>query len=290
MSARAMASTTISFGLVSLPVKLYATGVSGSRVSFNLVHGECGTRLKQQYVCPKCDVVVDREEIVKGYEFSKDQYVLFTPEELDAIETPKSEGIEITEFVPAEEVDRVYSDRSYYLGPDKGGARAYRLLSAALRETGRVAIARYAARGKMYLVLVRPMNGDGGLVMEQLRYADEVRDFAEVPLEKGEVAKPELKLAMQLVEQSAAESFEPGKYHDEVREQMLEMIQRKVEGEEITAAPAVQAAQPQIIDLMSALKASLSDEGRKPAARATKKKAAAEKSEKKPARRKSARG
>jgi len=290
MSARAMASTTISFGLVSLPVKLYATGVSGSRVSFNLVHGKCGTRLKQQYVCPKCDVVVDREEIVKGYEFSKDQYVLFTPEELDAIETPKSEGIEITEFVPAEEVDRVYSDRSYYLGPDKGGARAYRLLTAALRETGRVAIARYAARGKMYLVAVRPMNGDGGLVMEQLRYADEVRDFSEVPLEQGEVAKPELKLAMQLVEQSAAESFEPQKYHDEVREQMLEMIQRKVEGEEITAAPAAQAAQPQIIDLMSALKASLADEGRKPAARATKKKAAAEKSEKKPARRKSARG
>jgi DNA end-binding protein Ku len=289
MSARAMASTTISFGLVSLPVKLYATGVSGSRVSFNLVHGKCGSRLRQQYVCPKCDVVVDKEEIVKGYEFSKDQYVLFTPEELDAIETPKSEGIEITEFVPAEEVDRVYSDRSYYLGPDKGGARAYRLLTAALSETGRVAIARYAARGKMYLVLVRPMNGDGGLVMEQLRYADEVRDFSEVPLEDGEVAKPELKLAMQLVEQSSADSFEPQKYHDEVREQMLEMIQRKVEGEEITAAPAAQAAQPQIIDLMSALKASLSDEGRKPAARATKKKAA-EKSEKKPARRKTARG
>jgi DNA end-binding protein Ku len=284
-----MASTTISFGLVSLPVKLYATGVSGSRVSFNLVHGKCGSRLRQQYVCPKCDVVVDKEEIVKGYEFSKDQYVLFTPEELDAIETPRSEGIEITEFVPAEEVDRVYSDRSYYLGPDKGGARAYRLLTAALRETSRVAIARYAARGKMYLVLVRPMNGDGGLVMEQLRYADEVRDFSEVPLEKGDVAKPELKLAMQLVEQSSADSFEPEKYHDEVREQMLEMIQRKVEGEEITAAPAAQAAQPQIIDLMSALKASLSDEGRKPAARATKKKAA-EKSEKKPARRKTARG
>jgi DNA end-binding protein Ku len=284
-----MASTTISFGLVSLPVKLYATGVSGSRVSFNLVHGKCGTRLRQQYVCPKCDVVVDKEEIVKGYEFSKDQYVLFTPEELDAIETPRSEGIEITEFVPAEEVDRVYSDRSYYLGPDKGGARAYRLLTAALRETGRVAIARYAARGKMYLVLVRPMNGDGGLVMEQLRYADEVREFSEVPLEKGEVAKPELKLAMQLVEQSSADSFEPEKYHDQVREQMLEMIQRKVEGEEITAAPAAQVAQPQIIDLMSALKASLSDEGRKPAARATKKKAA-EKSEKKPARRKTARG
>jgi len=288
MSARAIASSTISFGLVSLPVKLYATGQSSSKISFNYVHEKCGSRLRQQYICPKCDVVVEKDEIVKGYEFAKDQYVLFTPEELDAIETPSSEGIEITEFVPADEVDPVYWERSYYLGPDKGGARAYRLLAAALRETERVAIARYAARGKMYLVMVRPMNGEGGLVMEQLRYADEVRDFSEVPVEDGDVAKPELKLAMQLVEQSSSDSFEPEKYHDQVREQMMEMIQKKVEGEEITAAPATEAAQPQIIDLMSALKASLSEEGRKPAARASKK--AAGKTEKKSARKKSARG
>lgn len=291
MSARAIASSTISFGLVNLPVKLYATGQSSSRISFNLVHETCGSRLKQQYLCPKCDVVVAKDEIVKGYEFSKDQYVLFTPEELDAIETPTSEGIEITEFVPAEEVDPVYWERSYYLGPDKGGARAYRLLAAALADSGRVAIARYAARGKMYLVMVRPTNGNGGLVMEQLRYADEVRDFAEVEVGEGDVSKPELKLARQLVEQSSSESFEPAKYHDQVREQMLEMIQKKVEGQEITAAPASAPAQPQIIDLMSALKASLADEGRKPAARAAKKKSpASAKAEKKSARRKSARG
>jgi DNA end-binding protein Ku len=291
MAARPIASTTISFGLVSVPVKLYATGQSGAKVSFNLVHEKCGSRLRQQYVCPRCDVVVEKEEIVKGYEFAKDQYVLFTPEELEAIETPQSEGIEITEFVPAEEVDPVFLERSYYLGPDKGGPRAYRLLSAALRETGRVAIGRYAARGKMYLVLVRSMNdGDGGMVMEQLRYADEVRRFSEVPVEEGEVAKSELKLAKQLVEASSADAFEPEKYHDQVRRQMLEMIQRKVEGEEITAAPAADAPQPQIIDLMAALKASLSEkEGRKPAARASKKKAAA-KSDKKSGRRKSARG
>ncbi|HUF89857.1 MAG TPA: Ku protein [Gemmatimonadota bacterium] len=287
MSARAIASSTISFGLVSLPVKLYATGQSSSKISFNYVHEKCGSRLRQQYICPKCDVVVERDEIVKGYEFAKDQYVLFTPEELDAIETPSSEGIEITEFVPADEVDPVYWERSYYLGPDKGGARAYRLLAAALRETDRVAIARYAARGKMYLVMVRPMNGEGGLVMEQLRYADEVRDFSEVPVEDGDVAKPELKLAKQLVEQSSSETFEPEKYHDQVRDQMMEMIQKKVEGEEITAAPVTETAQPQIIDLMSALKASLSEEGRKPAARASKK--AAGKTEKK-SRKKSARG
>lgn len=290
MAARAISSTSISFGLVNLPVKLYATGQSSAKISFNLVHEKCGSRLRQQYICPKCDVVVEKDEIVKGYEFSKDQYVLFTPEELDAIETPSSEGIEITEFVPAEEVDPVYWERSYYLGPDKGGARAYRLLAAALAESGRVAIARYAARGKMYLVMVRPMNGKGGLVMEQLRYADEVRDFAEVEVGEGDVSKPELKLAKQLVEQSSSESFEPAKYHDQVREQMMEMIQKKVEGQEITAAPASAPAQPQIIDLMSALKASLADEGRKPAARAAKKSPASAKTEKKSARRKSARG
>lgn len=294
MAARAISSTSISFGLVNLPVKLYATGESSGKVSFNLVHEACGSRLRQQYVCPRCDVVVPKDEIVKGYEFAKDQYVLFTPEELEAVETPTSEGIEITEFVPADEVDPVYWERSYYLGPDKGGARAYRLLGAALAESGRVAIARYAARGKMYLVMVRPTEGGRGLVMEQLRYADEVRPFDQVEVGEGEVSKPELKLAMQLVDASSAESFEPGKYHDEVREQMLERIQRKVEGQEITAAPAAAPAQPQIIDLMSALKASLAEEGRKPAARAAKKSSPAsaksEKSEKKSARRKTARG
>ncbi|HSR41597.1 MAG TPA: Ku protein, partial [Longimicrobiales bacterium] len=155
MSARAIGSSTISFGLVSLPVKLYATGESGHKIRFNLVHEECGTRLKQQYICPKCDVVVPRDDMVKGYEFSKGQYVLFEKEELKAIEAPKTEGIEITEFVPSDEVEPVFLDRSYYLGPDKGGARAYRLLSAALQETGRVAIAKYATRGKQYLVMVR---------------------------------------------------------------------------------------------------------------------------------------
>ena len=261
MAARAISSTTISFGLVNLPVKLYATGQSSAKISFNLVHEKCGSRLRQQYICPKCEVVVEKDEIVKGYEFSKDQYVLFTPEELDAIETPSSEGIEITEFVPAEEVDPVYSERSYYLGPDKGGTRAYRLLAAALAETGRVAIARYAARGKMYLVMVRPM--ENGLVMEQLLYPDELRAFSEVPIEDAEVKPAELKLATQLVEQAASEEFKPANYKDEVRERMLALIQRKVEGEDITLAPTAEP-EHKIIDIMEALKASLAA-GKKPA-------------------------
>lgn len=285
MAARAIASTTISFGLVTLPVKIYSAGQPSARVSFNLIHQACGSRLRQQYVCLKCDDTVESEDIVKGYEFAKGQYVLFTPEELSAIETPKTEGIEITEFVPLEDVDPVYFDRAYYLGPDKAGARAYRLLSRALEETGRAAIAKYSTRGKAYVVMVLPR--DGLLLMEQLHYADEVRPASEVPLEEGEVKKPELELAKQLIVAGASESFDPTKYHDEVREQMLEMIERKVEGEEITAAPAAVQAEPQIIDIMAALKASLKDveAERKPAARAAKKSASAKKA---PARKRSA--
>src|SRR5688572_2363967 len=269
MPARAIASTTISFGLVTLPVKLYSAGEPSARVSFNMIHEECGSRLRQQYVCLKCDDVVERDDIVKGYEFAKGQYVLFTPEELAAIETPKTEGIEISEFVPVEKVDPVYFERAYYLGPDKAGGRAYRLLAKALEDTGRAAIAKYATRGKAYVVML--LARDGLIMMEQLHYADEVRSASEVPREEGDVKKPELELAKQLVAASSSEEFDASKYHDEVREQMLEMIQRKVEGEEITAAPVTTEAQPQIIDLMAALKASLVEKERQPAARAAKK-------------------
>ena len=190
MAARPIAASTISFGLVSLPVKLYATAVSKSRIAFNMVHKTCGTRVKQQYICPKDDVIVPREDIVKGYEFAKGQYVLFSEEELKAVEQPKTDSIEITEFVPADQVDRLYFDRAYYLGPDKGGARAYRLLAAALAQTDRVAIAKHATRGKQHLVMVRPY--EGGLLLEQLRYAEEVRAFSDVELEEGEVSDSEL--------------------------------------------------------------------------------------------------
>ena len=271
MSARAIASSTISFGLVSLPVKLYSTGEPGHRVSFNLVHGACGTRLKQYYTCPKCDVTVGHEDIVKGYEFAKGQYVLFQEDELKAIEAPKTDGIEITEFVPAELVSPVFLEKAYYLGPDRGGARAYRLLSAALCEAERVAIAKYATRGKQYLVMIRPQGE--GLVLDQLRYADEVRSFDEVPIDDANVKPAELTLARQLIDQSSSESFEPERYTDEVREKMLELIQGKVDGKEITLAPA-EEPKTQIIDLMAALKASLAGgEERKPASRAGKKSA-----------------
>jgi DNA end-binding protein Ku len=276
MSARAIGTSTIAFGLVSLPVKLYSTGESSRRISFNMIHKDCGTRVRQQYICPTDDAVVPREDIVKGYEFAKGQYVLFDEEELKVVEAPKSDSIDIVSFVPADRVDRLYFNKAYYLGPDKGGARAYRLLSAALQATERVAIAKHATRGKEYLVMIRPHQE--GLLMEQLYYADEIRSFDEVPLEEGDVNEAELKLATQLIDQAAAEEFDPTQYKDEVYDKTLELIERKIAGQEITAAP-VEESKTQIIDLMAALKASLaeSEADRKPATSAGKKSASARK-------------
>lgn len=268
MSAHPLGSATLSFGLVSVPIKLFSTGESSAAISFNWLHKKDGARLKQQYVCSKDGDKVEKDEMVKGYAFTKGQYVIFNPEELKALEEKSTNTIEITEFVPAEQVDRKFVEKSYFLGPDKGGDRAYRLLAEALKQTKRVAVGQYAARGKQYLIAVRPEAN--GLLMEQLRYANEIRSIADVPIPKIEVKKPELQLAVQLVEQAASEAFKPENYEDNVRKRLLEQIQRKVEGKEITEEPA-EAPKTQIIDLMEALKASLKAKGtageRKPAKR-----------------------
>ena len=258
MSARPIAAANISFGLVSVPVKLYSSSESSASISFNWLHKECGSRLKQQYICTTDDQVVSRDDMVKGYEFAKGQYVTFTPEELKTLDEKATNSIDIGEFVPLAEVERLYLDKTYYLGPDKGGDRAYRLLAKALEDTGRAAVGQYAARGRQYLILIRPKNGM--LVLEQLHYADEMRPATEVPLEEGEVKATELELAKQLIEQTATDEFHPERYKDTVRDRVMEAIQGKVEGEEITAAPA-EEPQAQIIDLMAALKASLAKKG-----------------------------
>jgi DNA end-binding protein Ku len=250
-----MGTGTISFGLVAIPIKLYSTGEATSGISFNWLHGKCGGRVKQQYFCPAEDEVVDRKDLVKGYEFAKDQYVVIDDDELAALATKATNSIDIAEFVPVTTVDPLFFDRSYYLGPDKGGERPYKLLAEAMREAGRVALARYAARGKNYLVLLRPF--EDGLIMQQLRYADEVKSFAEVPLGDAELRPAELQLARQLIDQITSDSFHPEQYRDDARDQLREIIERKVEGREITAAP-VEQPKGQIIDLMQALKASLS--------------------------------
>ncbi len=273
MSAHPVGSATLSFGLVSVPIKLFSTGESSAAISFNWLHKKDGARLKQQYVCSKDGDKVEKDDMVKGYEFTKGQYVIFKPEELKALEEKSTNTIEVTEFVPSDQVDRKFVEKSYFLGPDKGGDRAYRLLAEALKQTGRVAVGQYAARGKQYLISVRPEAN--GLLMEQLRYANEIRSMAEVPIPKIDVKKPELQLAVQLVEQASSEAFNPENYEDNVRKRVLEQIQRKVDGKEITEEPA-EAPKTQIIDLMEALKASLKGKGaaggeRKPAKRVEKK-------------------
>jgi DNA end-binding protein Ku len=254
MAARSIATATISFGLVSVPVNIFSSSESKASVSFNMLHKKCGSRLKQHYTCTKDNEEVTRDETVKGYEFAKDQYVVLTPEELKALEEKATSTIDVVEFVPLDQVDREYLEKVYYLGPDKGGDRAYRLLCAALKESGKAALGQYAARGQQHLVLLRPLNDR--LVMEQLHYADEVRPTSEVTIPDGDVKDAELKLALMLIDQTSNETFEPTKYKDTVRERVLETIQRKIDGQDITG-DVVANGGDKIIDLMQALKASL---------------------------------
>jgi DNA end-binding protein Ku len=260
---------TVSFGLVSIPVRLFSATEASRAISFNLLHKTCGSRLKQQYVCVKEEVIVPREEMAKGYEFAKDQYVMFTPEELKALEEAGTHMADITEFVPLESVDPVYFDKAYYLAPDKGGAKPYALLTEALKESKRCAIGRYAARGKQYIVMIRAVKE--GLVMQQLLYADEVRSIKEVEIPHTDVKPAELKLAQQLIDAQSTDKFDPTQYKDDVRERVEKAVQGKVQGEEIVMTEPKEAG-AQVIDLMEALRASLE---RKPKAGPSSKPAAA---------------
>jgi len=260
MAARSIASLTLGFGLVSIPVKLYSATESSAGVSFNLLH-TCGSRVKQQYICLKENIVVERADMVKGYEFEKDRYVMFKPEELKALENAARHTIDIVSFIPLAAVDPIYYDKAYYLAPDKRGAKPYGLLLEAMRESGRCALARWAWKGKEYVVQVRP--GDDGLVLQQLLYADEVRSMKEIDIEKVEVKQPELALALQLIDQIAADSYDPAAFVDEEKQRVLAAIDDKIAGNEIAESVAPAPAGGQIIDLMEALRASLG--GKKPA-------------------------
>lgn len=258
MPARAIDTATIAFGLVSIPVKIYSTSEHSHEIHFHLIHEGCGERLRQQYICPRHDVVVPREDMSKGYELTKGNFVQLEKDELKALEAVASDELAIREFVPASAVDPIYIDRTYYLGPDKGGERAYGLLRDVLRSAGLVGIADYAARGKQYVVMVRPF--EDGLVMHQLRYVDEIKSWSEVPLGKLPKSAPaELKLASQIVEQLQHDTFDPTQYADQVKDRVRKLIAQKAKGGEIIAAP--EAPKPVVTDLMEALKASLESVG-----------------------------
>jgi len=255
MAARAIGSGTISFGLVSIPVKLFPSVSPSDGVRFNTLHRECGTRLKQQFVCPKHDQPVGREQTAKGYEFSKGRFVTLSDQELKAVEEQSTGAIDIDEFVPIDKVDPIYYAKAYYLGPDKGSSRAYHLLAEALRKAGLCALAKHASRGKQYLVLIRAVKQ--GLILQQLHYPSEVRPIRDVGIDEPSIDESELELATRLIEQSTVRTFRPDRYRDEVRERVEALIQKKVEGEDITQSPAA-SPKTQVIDLMAALKQSLS--------------------------------
>ena len=253
MAARAIASGTISFGLVSIPVKLY-TAATSEQVRFNMLHEKCGSRIKQQLYCPVDDEIVPRRETVKGYEFGDKMFVRFDDEEIKALETRRDSSINIVEFVPLSNFDLIQVEKSYYLGPDKGGDKAYRLLNQAMTVAQKVAVGTWAGKGKEQLVVIRPYQD--GLLFHQLFYADEVRAFEDV--DTGAIFDfhdAEKSMALQLIEQLSSKEFDAKKYEDTYRKRVLAAVEQKVAGQKIQVAP--EAPKAQIIDLFEALKQSL---------------------------------
>jgi DNA end-binding protein Ku len=255
MAARSIASLSLSFGLVSIPVKLYSATESSGSVKFNLLAKD-GSRLKQQYVSEKDQAVVPRSEMVKGYEFEKDRFVLFTPEELRALEESTSPSIDIIAFIPAKSVEPLFYDKAYLLAPDKRGAKPYALLTEAMRQSGRCALAKWAWKAKQYVVQIRP--GEGGLVLQQLLYAEEVRSHQDLGIERVDVSQGELQLALQLIDQISTDSYDPSQYVDEEKKRILAAIDAKIAGNQVVATAHEEApGTAQVIDLMEALRASL---------------------------------
>lgn len=253
MPARAIDTATLTFGLVAIPVKIYATTERSHEVHFHLVHEGCGERLKQQYVCPRHGAI-ERDEIIKGYELTRGNFVELTRAELEALEAVASDEIAVQEFVPADAVDPLTFEHSYYIGPGKGGERAYRLFRDALAAAGLVGIAAYAARGKQYIVELLPY--ETGIAMLQLRYPDEVKPWSEIAAPPAvKPSSAELALARKVIDHLRRGTFDPTRYKDEVKERVRALIASKAKGGEITAPPSVEHAP--VTDLMAALKASL---------------------------------
>lgn len=255
MAARATGSATISFGLVSIPVKLY-TAVSQQSVGFHMLHKKCGNRVKMQFFCPVDKEVISRRDTVKGYEHGKDQFVKFDEEELKQLEAEKTDQLDIVEFVPADSIDTVFIGETRYMGPGKGGDRAYKLLAESMERMNKVAVGRHWTHGKTALVILRPYKG--GLLLQEVHYADEVRSMDDIELPGKVTFKPvEQDLADKLVEQLSVPAFKPEQYKDEYRERVLSAVEQKVAGREVTVA--AEQPQAQIIDLFEALKQSLAN-------------------------------
>ena len=243
----------LTFGLISVPVRMFAAA-RGERISFNQLHKVCHSRLKQPLMCPTCNRTVERSEIIKGYEYEKDQYVLFSEEELDKIEPPSARTMQILEFVKVGEVDPLYYDSSYYVSPEEGGIKAYQLLMQAMEETSHAAIAKLTMHQREHIVVIRP-TAKKGMTLHTMFYSNEIRAAESIPTD-GDLKDQEKKLAHQLIESLAA-PFEPQKYRDEYQENLKAMIAAKLKGQEITEVTQPHLAP--VIDLMEALKKSIAE-------------------------------
>ena len=267
-SARAIDTASITFGLVAIPVRVFSTAEPTHELHFHLIHAGCGERLKQEYHCPKHGKV-ERSEMAKGYQPARGETIELAQEELDALDAVANDEIGLTEFVPASAVDPIYVEKTYFLGPGKGGERAYRLLRDAMEDAQLVGIAQYAARGNAYIVMVRPF--EEGIAMHQLRYEDEIKPFSKVALPAmPKPAAAELKLAKSIVAQLEKKTFDPSVYRDEVKGRVEKLLEKKVKNGEVISAPEQPEAPAQIPDLMAALRASLSAPAAKKKPAATK--------------------
>lgn len=261
MALRPLRNATISFGLVAIPVRLY-TATSQEDISFNLLHESCGTRVNRKYWCPTHEAIVESDELIRGYQIRKGKYVTFTDDEIEALETDNNKALEITEFVDLDQIDPVYFERAYYLGPGEGGGKTYHLLASAMKKQNKVALARWISGRKEHLVVLRPYQK--GVVLHTMYYADEVRDFGEIDVDASQVKDKEVKLAEMLINELSEDKFDPLRYKDEYRDRLLDRIEAKSQGEDIVSTPEdEEEGGGEVIDIMEALRRSL--EGSRPA-------------------------
>ena len=262
MALRPLRTATITFGLVNIPVRFY-TATKSEDVHFNLLHQECGSRVARKWWCPQHDREITYDEMVRGYAIAKNRYVTFSADEIEALESDDNRALEITEFVDLDQVDPVFFERAYYLGPAPGGSKTYRLLAEAMKKQNKVAVARWVSGGREHLVLLRPY--EDGLVLHTMFYADEVRDFGAIEVDEAQVRDKEIALAEMLINELTAEKFDPLAYKDEYRERLMDRIRAKSEGEAIVTAGAPDEERAaEVVDIMEALRRSLEGGAAKP--------------------------
>ena len=284
MALRPLRNATISFGLVSIPVRFY-TATKSEDVHFHLLHASCGSRVNRKWWCPHHEKIVDSDELIRGYEISKNKYVTFTDEEIETLETGDNRAVEITEFVDLHEIDPVFFEKAYYLGPSAGGGKTYRLLAQAMKKQDKVAVARWIGGGKEHLVVLRPY--EKGLILHTMFYADEVRDFDAIDIEESPVRDKEVQLAEMLINELTEKKFDALQFKDEYRNRLLDRIRAKSKGKTIAAEEKEEEKGGEVIDIMEALRRSLHGAGnRAPARRAPTRRKTAAKARKRPAKRK----